>query len=605
MTSMVVETKAESTAHVQSSENYQRTMQQRLKKLMRMAHNQNCVDCSTPRPRWATLIVPPKSDEKSQPLPLGCFCCLECSGAHRRLGTHVTFVRSIDLDTWKEREVQALEFAGNQVVNTIFEARMDGYRKVDSETDQDERLSFIRDKYEQKLFFDHFKYLQYMKNLPPHLQPPPSFLVIENLFQESHQKPDNDTNNSNKIYETKDRRKSSDNSPPPKLVSSNSIESHGDSSQSSHHNNNKTQSTPGHLQEYDNYASSDVPPELMRTSASGTILKTSIKMATNLFTFKKRNSRSLDRLSEKPERKNKSPRSLPGSPRKIIKRSNNADIYDEVASLGSASSEYLHFSKPPLVHRKKGLNVLYNKMKGAPSSTSSLNLLSSNIDPISLEHQQEDSRNTANYKWQDDIGFEVVHCDDTRDTYIEHDIMRQNTWPRSVEIIKTDANFPNFEDMFNQNMLNRSVNSSESNLDDMDLPLDTHSPLVTMKKNGDIEMIHCHENPQAQKNHSNNLKSNEKEVFRKVDFHFDMLAFTEDDRNKSKSQNTLDDDLSAISAASSIRGRIGGKYKLSVKKGKRLFRRKNAKKTESLGDQIENNPGVHNEADSDVYFNDI
>jgi len=442
-------------------------------------------------------------------------------------------VRSIDLDTWKEREVQALEFAGNQVVNTIFEARMDGYRKVDSETDQDERLSFIRDKYEQKLFFDHFKYLQYMKNLPPHLQPPPSFLVIENLFQESHQKPDNDTNNSNKIYETKDRRKSSDNSPPPKLVSSNSIESHGDSSQSSHHNNNKTQSTPGHLQEYDNYASPDVPPELMRTSASGTILKTSIKMATNLFTFKKRNSRSLDRLSEKTERKNKSPRSLPGSPRKIIKRSNNADIYDEVASLGSASSEYLHFSKPPLVHRKKGLNVLYNKMKGAPSSTSSLNLLSSNIDPISLEHQQEDSRNTANYKWQDDIGFEVVHCDDTRDTYIEHDIMRQNTWPRSVEIIKTDANFPNFEDMFNQNMLNRSVNSSESNLDDMDLPLDTHSPLVTMKKNGDIEMIHCHENPQAQKNHSNNLKSNEKEVFRKVDFHFDMLAFTEDDRNKS------------------------------------------------------------------------
>ena len=603
---MVVESKVESMD--QSSENYQRAMQQRLKKLMRLAHNQNCVDCSTPRPRWATLIVPPKSDEKSQPLPLGCFCCLECSGAHRRLGTHVTFVRSIDLDTWKEREVQALEFAGNQVVNTIFEARMDEFRKVDSETDQDERLSFIRDKYEQKFFFDHFKYLQYMKNLPPHLQPPPSFLVTENLFQETQheQQFDTTTATTNTIYQTKDRRKSSDNSPPPKLVSSNSIESHGDSSQSSQNNNNKAQSTPGHLQEYENYASSDVPPELMRTSASGTILKTSIKMATNLFTFKKRSGRSIDRLSEKPEGKNKSPRSVPGSPRKIIKRSNNADVYDEVASLGSASSEYLHFSKPPHVHRKKGLNVLYNKMKGAPSSTSSLYLLSSNAEPISLEQQQEDSRNTTNYKWHDDIGFEVVHCDDTRDTYIEHDIMRQNTWPRSVEIIKTDANFPNFEDMFNQNMLNRSVDSSTSNIDDMDLPLDTHSPLVTMKKNGDIEMIHCKEKPPAQIHQPNNLKNNENEVFRKVDFHFDMLAFTEDDRNKSKSQNTLDDDLSAISAASSIRGRIGGKYKLSVKKGKRLFRRKNsAKRSESLGDQIENNPGVHNEPDSDVYFNDI
>ncbi len=77
-----------------------------------------------------------------------------------------------------------------------------------------------------------------------------------------------------------------------------------------------------------------------------------------------------------------------------------------------------------------------------------------------------------------------------------------------------------------QNMLNRSVNSSESNLDDMDLPLDTHSPIVMMKKNGDIEMIHCHEYCQAQKNYSNNLKSNEKEVFQKVDFHFDMLEFS-------------------------------------------------------------------------------
>ena len=60
----------------------------------------------------------------------------------------------------------------------------------------------------------------------------------------------------------------------------------------------------------------------------------------------------------------------------------------------------------------------------------------------------------------------------------------------------------------------------------MDLPLDTLSPLVMMKKNGDIEMIHCHEYRQAQKNYSNNLKSNEKEVFRKVDFHFDMLEFS-------------------------------------------------------------------------------
>ena len=59
-------------------------------------------------------------------LALRCFCCLECSGAHLRLGTHVTFVRIVDLDSWKEKEkeVRALDLAGNDFVNSIYQAKL-------------------------------------------------------------------------------------------------------------------------------------------------------------------------------------------------------------------------------------------------------------------------------------------------------------------------------------------------------------------------------------------------------------------------------------------------------------------------------------------------
>lgn len=33
-------------------------------------------------------------------LNLGALMCIECSGIHRNLGTHVSRVRSLDLDEW-------------------------------------------------------------------------------------------------------------------------------------------------------------------------------------------------------------------------------------------------------------------------------------------------------------------------------------------------------------------------------------------------------------------------------------------------------------------------------------------------------------------------
>lgn len=32
--------------------------------------------------------------------------CLECSGRHRALGVHISFVRSVTMDSWSEKQVE-------------------------------------------------------------------------------------------------------------------------------------------------------------------------------------------------------------------------------------------------------------------------------------------------------------------------------------------------------------------------------------------------------------------------------------------------------------------------------------------------------------------
>jgi len=48
--------------------------------------------------------------------------CIRCSGVHRSLGTHVSRVRSVDLDTWTEEQVDVVEQMGNEKFNDIYEA---------------------------------------------------------------------------------------------------------------------------------------------------------------------------------------------------------------------------------------------------------------------------------------------------------------------------------------------------------------------------------------------------------------------------------------------------------------------------------------------------
>lgn len=61
--------------------------------------NDKCIDCGLPAPTWASVT-------------LACFMCLECSGRHRGLGTHISFVRSVQMDSWSDAQIAAMKAGG-------------------------------------------------------------------------------------------------------------------------------------------------------------------------------------------------------------------------------------------------------------------------------------------------------------------------------------------------------------------------------------------------------------------------------------------------------------------------------------------------------------
>mmetsp|Transcript_27237 Transcript_27237/g.50002 ORF Transcript_27237/g.50002 Transcript_27237/m.50002 type:complete len:423 (-) Transcript_27237:205-1473(-) len=61
--------------------------------------NNTCADCSNINPQWASVTY-------------GSLVCLECSGTHRSLGVHLSFVRSVQMDSWTEKQIAAMQMSG-------------------------------------------------------------------------------------------------------------------------------------------------------------------------------------------------------------------------------------------------------------------------------------------------------------------------------------------------------------------------------------------------------------------------------------------------------------------------------------------------------------
>ena len=69
--------------------------------------NQVCFDCGSKAPKWSSPY-------------LGIVICYECAAKHRSYGTHISFVRSVDLDKWNRKQLKSLELTGNAYTKERF-----------------------------------------------------------------------------------------------------------------------------------------------------------------------------------------------------------------------------------------------------------------------------------------------------------------------------------------------------------------------------------------------------------------------------------------------------------------------------------------------------
>lgn len=104
--------------------------------------NHWCADCNSGiKTEWVSIN-------------LGIILCIECSGIHRSLGTHISKVRSLtlDLQSFTTDIVELLLLVGNRISNMVWEAKLEQGSKPSPQASREVRLRFITAKYVDRLY---------------------------------------------------------------------------------------------------------------------------------------------------------------------------------------------------------------------------------------------------------------------------------------------------------------------------------------------------------------------------------------------------------------------------------------------------------------------
>ncbi|CAK7224489.1 hypothetical protein SBRCBS47491_005569 [Sporothrix bragantina] len=103
-----------------------------------------CADCgSGAKVEWVSIN-------------LAIILCIECSGIHRSLGTHISKIRSLTLDitSFTTDIIELLLLVGNRVANMVWEAKLDPATKLAPTANREQRLRFITSKYVDRAFVE-------------------------------------------------------------------------------------------------------------------------------------------------------------------------------------------------------------------------------------------------------------------------------------------------------------------------------------------------------------------------------------------------------------------------------------------------------------------